>query len=357
MENGVEKYLKDLYYNLNSPESYTSIGKIFRAAKKKFPNLKKSTVKLWFQKQPIATLHRQARYKFSRNKTIVVGLGRQIQVDLCDMRNIAEYNDGYNYILTGIDCFGRRGFAEKVKNKTGKEIVKCLKLIFDKYPFDRLQTDKGTEFLNANVKKLLKDTDTALWISENDDVKAALVERFNRTLKDRMYKYFTANNTKRWIDVLRKLVANYNNTVHRSIKMKPNDVKKQDVIHIARLLYPPSQTKPFKFEIGDLVRISKAKKTFRKGYLPNWSTEIFKVVSRFRRANPVYEIEDLNGDKLKGKFYNEELVKTAMPDDFQIEKIIRKKKERNGRTKYLVKWVGYDTSFNSWVDESQMRKL
>ena len=64
MENGVEKYLKDLYYNLNSPESYTSIGKIFRAAKKKFPNLKKSTVKLWFQKQPIATLHRQARYKF-----------------------------------------------------------------------------------------------------------------------------------------------------------------------------------------------------------------------------------------------------------------------------------------------------
>ena len=357
MENGVEKYLKDLYYNLNSPESYTSIGKIFRAAKKKFPNLKKSTVKLWFQKQPIATLHRQARYKFSRNKTIVVGLGRQIQVDLCDMRNIAEYNDGYNYILTGIDCFGRRGFAEKVLNKSGKEIVKCLKLIFDKYPFDRLQTDKGTEFLNANVKKLLKDTDTSLWLSENDDVKAALVERFNRTLKDRMYKYFTANNTKKWIDVLPKLVANYNNTVHSSIKMKPNDVRKQDEIRIARLLYPPSKTKSFKFEIGDLVRISKTKKAFRKGYLPNWSTEIFKVALRFRRANPVYEIEDLNGDKIKGKFYNEELVKTAMPDDFQIEKIIRKKKERNGRTKYLVKWLGYNTSFNSWVDESQMRKL
>ena len=172
-----------------------------------------------------------------------------------------------------------------------------------------------------------------------------------------MYKYFTANNTKRWIDVLSKLVANYNNTVHRSIKMKPNDVRKRDEIRIARLLYPPSKTKPFKFDIGDLVRISKAKKAFRKGYLPNWSTEIFKVVSRFRRVNPVYEIEDLNGDKVKGKFYNEELVKTAMPEDFHIEKIIRKKKERNGRTKYLVKWVGYDTSFNSWVDETQMRRL
>ena len=96
-----------------------------------------------------------------------------------------------------------------------------------------------------------------------------------------------------------KLVANYNNTVHSSIKMKPNDVRKQDVIHIARLLYPRSQTKPFKFEIGDLVRISKAKKAFRKGYLPNWSTEIFKVVSRFRRVNPVYEIEDLMRSLLK----------------------------------------------------------
>ena len=104
-------------------------------------------------------------------------------------------------------------------------------------------------------------------------------------------------------------------------------------------------------------KISKAKKAFRKGYLPNWSNEIFKVVTRFRRVNPVYEIEDLNGDKVRGKFYNEELVKTAMPDDFQIEKIIRKKKERNRRTKYLVKWVGYDTSFNSWVDQTQMRKL
>ena len=94
-----------------------------------------------------------------------------------------------------------------------------------------------------------------------------MVERFNRTLKDRMYKYFTANNTKKWIDVLPKLVANYNNTVHRSIKMKPNVVRKQDEIRIARLLYQPSKTKSFKFEIGDLVRISKTKKSIPKRLL------------------------------------------------------------------------------------------
>ena len=165
MDKDIEKYLKDLYYNLDSPESYSSFTKIYQAAKKKFPNLQRNIVKLWFQKQPTATLHSAVRYKFPRNKTIVVGLGSQIQVDLCDMRNIAKHKDGYNYILTGIDCFGRRGFAEKVINKTGKEIVKCLKSIFDKYSFDRLQTDKGSEFLNSNVKKFLKDTNTELLMS------------------------------------------------------------------------------------------------------------------------------------------------------------------------------------------------
>ena len=357
MEKDVENYLKDLYYNLDNPESYSSVNKIFQAGKKKFPKLTKKAVKLWFQKQPTATLHRPVRYKFARNKTIVTGLGIQIQVDLCDMRNIAQYNDDYNYILTGIDCFGRRGFAEKVKNKSGREIVKCLEHIFKKSSFRRLQTDKGREFLNSDVKKLLKDTNTELWISENDDVKAALVERFNRTLKDKMYKYFTANNTKKWIDILDKLVDNYNNTVHSSIKKKPIEVIKQDAISIGRILYPPAKKRPFKLDIGDLVRISEAKKAFRKGYLASWSTELFKIISKFDRTNPVYEIADLNGNKVKGKFYTEELVKTEMPDDFQIEKIIRKKRERNGKTKYLVKWIGYDSSFNSWVEENQIRHL
>ena len=278
MEKDVENYLKDLYYNLDNPESYSSVNKIFQAGKKKFPKLRKKAVKLWFQKQPTATLHKPVRYKFARNKTIVMGLGTQIQVDLCDMRNIVQYNDDYNYILTGIDCFSRRGFAEKVKNKSGREIVKCLKLIFEKCSFRRMQTDKGREFLNSSVKQLLKDTNTELWISENDDVKAALVERFNRTLKDKMYKYFTANNTKRWIDILDKLVNNYNNTVHSSIKKKPIEVEKQDVISLGIILYPPAKTKSFELDIGDLVRISKAKKAFRKGYLASWSTELFKII-------------------------------------------------------------------------------
>jgi hypothetical protein len=354
----VDDYLRDLYYNLKNPESFTSIQRIYRAGKIKFPQLKKKEVKIWFQKQATATLHKPVRHKFPRNKTVVKRMGEQIQVDLCDMRNIVKHNDGYNYLVTGIDCFNRFGFGVKAKNKSGKEIASVLKTIFEMTNFKRLQTDKGREFLNIDVKQLLRSTDTALWISENDDVKAALVERFNQTIKDRMYKYFTANNTYRWIDVLPKLIENYNNTIHRTIKMKPIDVKEKDLLKLQKMLYPPEKVKPMQqLDVGDYVRISESKTPFRKGYLPNWSIEIYKIITKFKRTQPVYEIADFNGVKVHGKFYAEELVKTVVPDEFHIEKIIREKKERNGKMKYLVKWVGYDSTFNSWIDQSDLRKL
>ena len=116
----VDDYLKDLYYNLDNPESYSSIDKVYRAGKKKFPQLKKKEVKTWFQKQPTATLHKPVRYKFPRNKTVVMR----------NMRNIVEHNDGYYYLVTGIDCFSRMGFGVKAKNKSGKEIASVLKDIF-----------------------------------------------------------------------------------------------------------------------------------------------------------------------------------------------------------------------------------
>ena len=139
--------------------------------------------------------------------------------------------------------------------------------------------------------------------------------------------------------------------------MKPINVKNADQIKLQRILYPPAKAKSMQFDIGDYVRISKSKKTFRKGYLPSWSSEIFKIISKFKRTQPVYEIVDLKGEKIQGKFYAEELVKTELPNEFHIEKIIREKKERNGQMKYLVKWLGYDSSFNSWIDQSELRKL
>ena len=131
-----------------------------------------------------------------------MSIGDQYQADLCDMSNIAKQNDGYKFLLTCIDCFSRRAWIEPLQSKHGKLIEKALEKIFQDQVCKRIQTDKGTEFLNIHVRNLLKRHKVELWVSENEDIKAALVESLNRTIKTRMYKYFTANNTRKYIDVL-----------------------------------------------------------------------------------------------------------------------------------------------------------
>ena len=209
-----------LYYDLENPSAYSSKKNIFHAARNIDKSVKLSDVNSWIRKQLTPTLHKPVRYKFRRNKVIVMSIDDQYQADLCDMTKYASQNDNMKFLLTCIDCFSKFAWALPIKNKTSSEIVRVLKIIFSKRKCKRLQTDKGKEFLNKSVKQLLKDNAIELWISENEDVKASIVERFNRTLKGKMWKFFTAHNTHRYIDALPQLVNAYNNTTHSSIKIK-----------------------------------------------------------------------------------------------------------------------------------------
>ena len=352
----MDKLLRGLYYDLKSPHAYTSKEKIYQAAKKKVPSIQRKDVDFWYRSQLATTLHKPVRYRFPRNKVIVMSIGDQYQADLCDMSNISKQNDGFKFLLTCIDCFSRRAWAKPLKSKHGKLIAAALEEIFQEQVCKRLQTDKGTEFLNVNVRNLLKKYKVELWISKNADIKAALVERFNRTLKTRMFKYFTANNTNNYIDILQDLVNGYNSTVHSAIKMAPIKVHKKDQIEIRRLLYAKQQAKKYKYKVNDLVRISKARRTFKKGYLPNWTEEIFTIAFRENKSRPVYILKDYNNELIEGKFYEEELQHVELPKEFRIEKIIKRKKQRN-KNLYFVKWKGYNDSFNSWVSEQDLKVL
>ena len=343
--------LKSIYYDLESPLAYTSKHNVYKAAKKKIPSIRKKDVDLWFEKQLTPTLHKPVRYNFKRNKTVVMNIGDQFQSDLCDVSNIAEYNDNFRFLLTCIDCFSRYAWVIPIKRKTGVEISRVLEEIFKEKQCRRLQTDKGKEYLNKHVKLILKKYNVEFWTS-NNEVKAALIERFNRTMKTRMYKYFTANNTLKYIDILPNLVAGYNRTVHRSIGMAPADVQSKHVMQLRQKLYgtKTQSVKKYKYRVGDFVRISKAKRTFKKGYLPNWTEEIFTIATREHKREPEYQLEDFNKNLIEGKFYEKELQRVQLPEEYRIEKIIRTKKKGN-KTTYYVKWLGWDNSFNSWVDD------
>ena len=167
-----------------------------------------------------------------------------------------------------------------------------------------------------------------------------------------MWKYFTANSTNVYIDVLPDLVKEYNNTRHSSIKMTPVKVsKKENELMVWRNFYPDRleirDINP-KFSVGDKVRISKKKKTFEKGYTTRWTEEIFTIAEVQRTQPPTYKIADLNGEEIKGTFYEPELQKTSQ-EIFRIEKVIKR-----GKTKSLVKLKGYSDDFNSWVDNKDI---
>ena len=192
----------------------------------------------------------------------------------------------------------------------------------------------------------------------NSDRKAAIVERFNRTLKTAMGKYFYSKGTYKWVDILDELTNNYNQTKH-SILMKPADVNKsnKDQVWLTLYGYGLGDFPLPKFRIGDMVRISKYKNIFKKGYEANFTEEIFKVVKVFRGDPNMYEKEGHEGEPVIGKFYEEELSAVNKKDDmYRVEKILKKKKVK-GKNMVLVKWSGYDSKHNSWIPEENIQSI
>ena len=214
-----------------------------------------------------------------------------------------------NYILTVIDVFSKYAWFSLLE-KTGNEITQAFQKIFKGRKPERLQTDKGTEFINKQTQELFKKHNVH-WFATENETKAQIVERFNRTLKERMYKYFTAKKTNRWLNVLSEFVNNYNTSYHRSIRMTPVEAsKKKNESAVWENLYGemPTSRKPA-FKIGDTVRIFRLRGKFKRGYTANYTDEIFTISTVLATNPPTYRIVDGDGEEIKGTFYEEELSK------------------------------------------------
>ena len=197
------------------------------------------------------------------------------------------------------------------------------------------------------MKKLLEENNVKLYKTHNE-LKSCVVERWNKTIKTDMWKYFTANNSYKYIDILPALVEKYNNSYHRSIKCKPVEAQKTaNQEKVLTNLYGKKNDKPLpKFKIGDRVRITKKKTIFDKGFTPNWTDEIF-TISEIKPTVPVtYTIKDVKGELLGGSFYEQEL-QLSHTTTYRVEKVLQRR-VRNGQKEEYVKWRGYDSSHNSW---------
>lgn len=358
----MDKELSDVYYNLRNPNSYGSINKLMQATNNRY---KRENVARWLAAQDAYTLHKQRIKRFQRCRFFVPTINNLFQADLCDMQSLSRYNRGIKYIMTVIDCFSRKAWAFPLKNKKSESIITAFKRLFKETKPKYVQTDKGKEYLNAPVQSFLRKNQVKFYHTNNPDVKAAVVERFNRTLKSKMYKHFTRSSSNKYINILNALVHSYNNCVHSATKMAPNQVTKENEKQVYDTLYGglgrygkyTRKPKRVRFKVGDKVRIDRAKMLFEKGYEANWSQEVF-VINEIVMSNPVrYKIKDLKDEVIEGTFYEPELQLVIKSDDdfYKIDKVLDRRGKGASR-ELLVSWKGYPAKFNSWIKASQLKK-
>ena len=361
-----ENYLHSVYYDTEHPGSFGGLEKLYQAVRREGKYvLSRSKIKRWLQKQETFTLHRQVNRKFKRTRVVAPEIGYQWDADTAVMTSYLKANDGYGYFLLAIDVFSKFVWTVPLKSTKGVEMVRALDSLFRQtVPPKKLRTDKGSEFQNREVEKFLKTKTVHHFFTQNE-MKANIGERAIKTIKSRISRYMTKHQTHRWIDVISKITQSYNSTYHRTIKMAPNQVKKSNESTIWMNAYDracnsrasvkgeSSKTIRFKFKIGDNVRISHLRQTFEREYDERWTGEHFIVKSRSTKQNiPIYELQDIDGEIVKGTFYEGELQKVLISDDtmYRIEKVLHHRGNQ-----LLVKWWGWPKKFNSYIPKADLK--
>lgn len=254
----MENVLKDIYYDIDHPASFSGATKLSKASKVPIKRTKE-----WLASQDVYTLHKPVRFKFPRRKVLAYGIDDLIQADLVDMSKFSRHNGGARYLLTAIDVFSKYAHAIPLKKKNASSVLSALKVLFRKLGAVRnFQTDFGKEFWNMPCKQFLSRKGVNHY-SSHSEYKASVVERFNRTLKNKLYRIFTHRNSFKYVDVLNSVLKSYNDSVHRSTGFAPSRVTSLDQAAIFERLYGYGKpTSDHGIRPGDRVRISKAKKTF-----------------------------------------------------------------------------------------------
>jgi hypothetical protein len=195
-------YLSSVYYDPKRPGGFGGAERLYEDVKKegRFA-LSRKEIREWLMKQDAYTLHKPMRRHFKRNRVIVGGIDQQSQMDLADMQSMQKFNDGYRYLLVCIDVFSKYAWVVPLKNKTGPTLVEAFKVILTsgRKP-EKIMSDQGTEFLNRHFRALMKEESIELYNTYNE-TKASIVERLIRTLKTKMWRYFTAKKTIRYVDM------------------------------------------------------------------------------------------------------------------------------------------------------------
>ena len=310
-------------------------------------------------------LHKQVIRNFPKRRVVALHTNQIWAMDLIDMVEYAKQNDGDKYILCIIDVFSKFAWCIPLPDKKAVTILKAFKNVIkqSKRKPEKVWCDRGSEFYNELFKAFLDDNNITLY-STYGESKSVVVERFNRTIKNWLWKYFTAKHTRDWVNTLEELTDFYNRQKHRSIKMTPIEASKpENHKQVFHNLYGEMLNKEMnelapipKYHVGNVVRISCMKQTFEHGFHDNFSRETF-TISAVNNTTPItYNLKEHNGDDIEGSFYEQELLKTQEPDFYEVESVLKTRKKK-GKTEHFVKFLGWPKKYNAWVDAQNVRDI
>ncbi|KAL3086669.1 hypothetical protein niasHS_008182 [Heterodera schachtii] len=301
------RHLKFLYKDLSSPVAFTSVEPLLKEARKTQPKINRTDVQNYLATQRTYTLHRQAKRRYRRLPTLAPGLHTEWQADLAIFDRLAKQNRGYKYLLVCIDTLSRQVFVEPVKTKTSTNMIIAFGRIFkrSKYIPWKVLTDQGKEFTARAVHHFFRAKDVEHFcMLTSPQFHAGMAERANRSIKERLYRYFTERNTYKWIDVVQDIVRAINHSPNSSIGMRPADVNFKNAEALRQKLHNAAENvvrRQPRYRVGDRVRIEKYKHVFKKGYLPRFTNELFTVAEVHPERSPVvYRLRDDHNEIIIG---------------------------------------------------------
>ena len=361
-----DRILNRVYKSTLSPGGLGGVSKLLTEAKKFVPGLSRYRVKEFLKSKRSYTLHFLQPKRFARRKIIASKPRVIFSCDLADVSLLNRQNRGIKYLLVCVDVFSRYLQVQPLQRKDGLTVKKALADILENNSLSRgvsrLHVDRGKEFYNERLQAYLKDKKIKLY-STYSDVKAAHAERAIRTLKGKIYRYLTEYNTLSYYRALPSIVSGLNNTPHRGLKgATPESVHHlRDPVKIAsqfRDMYKTPRSTPAASVTDELipgtyVRLVGGNRTakFARGFYQQNTEEQFVIdrVDKTSRDIPVYYLKDLDGERLKGLFYAQELVPAALPVDYQVD--VLKTRRVRGKKQFFVHFRGYDRKFDRWVDD------
>jgi hypothetical protein len=301
-------------------------------------------------------LHSRAVGNFRRRPVITNYNNDTWSIDLLDISRYATKNKNITFLLVVIDNFSRYLWVLPLKNKSGETVLTAFKSVVEsaKNTPENLWSDEGTEFHNSEFKAYCTKHNINLYHTYSG-LKAVYAERVNRTIRQKINDYMTEFKTENYIGQLPVIVKEYNDHVHRMTKATPKSVYYGATIPNIPT-YIVDDYNP-KFSVGDYVRLSVVKNTFEKGTTENYSREVYKITGIDNSQSPInYSLEDLKQEEMTGKFYENELIKSELPEFKEFGEVIKQKTE-NRIKKYLVRYKGWANKWDEWKTEAEVKAM